>query len=111
MASSCKHKGVFMIEIRKLKQLIQLMRDNELSELDLRDKDQQVTLKRGPSGGVAPMVPVMPPQAAVPAQGSSSNFFQFASYEIIIDAISIEMERAADSARASEETTDEGEEE
>lgn len=35
-----------MIDIRKLKELIRLMTANELLELDLRDKDEQVTIRR-----------------------------------------------------------------
>ena len=54
-----------MIEIKKLKQLVQLMKDNDLTELDLRDTDQQVTLKRG--GEVPPhahaSMPAAPPYA------------------------------------------------
>ena len=57
-----------MIEIRKLKQLIQIMKDNDLNEMDLRDKDEQVTLKRGPSGEVRYMP--SPHPAAPPAGGS-----------------------------------------
>ena len=34
-----------MIDMRKLKELIRLMTANELLELDLRDKDEQVTIR------------------------------------------------------------------
>lgn len=40
-----------MIDIRKLKELVRLMVDNDLSELDLQDQQETVTIKRG-----APMV-------------------------------------------------------
>ena len=43
-----------MIDTRKLKELVRLMVENELSELDLRDKDETVTIKRG--SGDAPVV-------------------------------------------------------
>ncbi|MBI1367826.1 MAG: acetyl-CoA carboxylase biotin carboxyl carrier protein [Planctomycetes bacterium] len=61
-----------MIDLKTLKQLIKLMTDNELSELDLRDKDEQVTLKRGATGIVqqlapAPMMAAPMPMAAAPA--------------------------------------------
>ncbi len=36
-----------MIDIRKLKELVKLMVENELSELDLRDQSETVTIKRG----------------------------------------------------------------
>jgi acetyl-CoA carboxylase biotin carboxyl carrier protein len=46
-----------MIDIRKLKELVRLMVANDLSELDLRDADQQVTLRREASiTEVAPVV-------------------------------------------------------
>jgi len=40
-----------MIDIRKLKELVRLMVENELSELDLRDQEETVTIKRN-NGGV-----------------------------------------------------------
>ena len=33
-----------MIDIRKLKELVRLMTASDLTELDLRDKDEQVTI-------------------------------------------------------------------
>lgn len=42
-----------MIDIRKLKELVRLMVTNDLSELDLRDEQQQVTVKRGWQPGSA----------------------------------------------------------
>ena len=44
-----------MIDIRKLKELIRLMTANELLELDLRDKDEQVTIRR-PNTHSAPQI-------------------------------------------------------
>ncbi len=35
-----------MIDIRKLKELVRLMVENELTELDLRDSEEQVTMRR-----------------------------------------------------------------
>ena len=58
-----------MIDIRKLKELVRLMVANDLTELDLRDDQQQVTVKRGndqvPVIHQAPMA--MAPAAAAPA--------------------------------------------
>lgn len=48
-----------MIDIRKLKELVKLMVENDLSELDLRDQEEKVTIKRGPEG--VPMVTSHPP--------------------------------------------------
>ena len=35
-----------MIDIRKLKELVRLMVANDLSEIDLRDSEEQVTIHR-----------------------------------------------------------------
>jgi len=63
-----------MIDIRKLKELVKLMVQNDLTEMDLRDSEEQVTLHR-PNHWSAPQVqqPVAaaavapPPPAPVPA--------------------------------------------
>ena len=59
-----------MIDIRKLKELVRLMVANDLSEIDLRDSEEQVTIHR-PSVYSAPQVTqspaAPPPQAAAPA--------------------------------------------
>ena len=64
-----------MIDIRKLKELVRLMSTNDLVELDLRDKDEQVTIRR-PSPQAAPQVvhhaPVMAASTvAAPAAASA----------------------------------------
>ena len=40
-----------MIDIRKLKELVRLMVENDLTELDLQDQEETVSLKRGGAGG------------------------------------------------------------
>jgi len=59
-----------MIDIRKLKELVRLMSTNDLVELDLRDKDEQVTIRR-PTPNAAPQIvhhaPVMAAPMAAPA--------------------------------------------
>ena len=40
-----------MIDIRKLKELVRLMVENDLSELDMKDQAETVTIKRGQAGG------------------------------------------------------------
>lgn len=52
-----------MIDIRKLKELVRLMVENDLSELDLQDQQETVTIKRG--GQPVPMIHHAP--AAAPA--------------------------------------------
>jgi acetyl-CoA carboxylase biotin carboxyl carrier protein len=53
-----------MIDVKKLKELVKLMVDNDLTELDLQDQGERVTLKRG--GGESPVqyVAPAPPQIA-----------------------------------------------
>lgn len=61
-----------MIDIRKLKELVRLMVANDLTELDLRDDQQQVTVKRGGPQAV-PMVHQAPvPVAAAPAPAAAA---------------------------------------
>jgi acetyl-CoA carboxylase biotin carboxyl carrier protein len=62
-----------MIDIRKLKELVRLMVAHELTELDLRDSEEQVTLRRHVHGAPVAMAPAvwqgapMAYTAAVPA--------------------------------------------
>lgn len=55
-----------MIDIRKLKELVRLMVENELTELDLRDKEETVTIKKGPGEPVIQHVPASSPVEAAP---------------------------------------------
>lgn len=65
-----------MIDIRKLKELVRLMVENELTEIDLHDQQETVTIKRGSDQGtVIQHQPVMygaggtgAPTSAGPAQ-------------------------------------------
>jgi len=49
-----------MIDIRKLKELVRLMVENDLTELDLRDSEEQVTMRRPNPMGVVQMVAQSP---------------------------------------------------
>ncbi|MCA9280493.1 MAG: acetyl-CoA carboxylase biotin carboxyl carrier protein [Phycisphaeraceae bacterium] len=44
-----------MIDIRKLKELVKLMVENDLSELDLRDEQETVVVRRSMGGQFVPM--------------------------------------------------------
>lgn len=58
-----------MIDIRKLKELVKLMVENDLSELDLRDEQETVVVRRSTGGQFVPMhQPAMhaPPYAHAP---------------------------------------------
>jgi acetyl-CoA carboxylase biotin carboxyl carrier protein len=64
-----------MIDIRKLKELVRLMVENDLSELDLQDQQETVTIKRGaPPGNNMVGVPYVQhaPVAAAPAAGAAA---------------------------------------
>jgi acetyl-CoA carboxylase biotin carboxyl carrier protein len=50
-----------MIDIRKLKELVRLMVENELTELDLKDQEETVTIKRGGAGAHAGVPMVLAP--------------------------------------------------
>jgi acetyl-CoA carboxylase biotin carboxyl carrier protein len=58
-----------MIDIRKLKELVRLMVENDLSELDLKDQEETVAIKRGPTGTTVNHQPVIY-QGAGPAMGA-----------------------------------------
>ncbi len=54
-----------MVELEKIRELVQMMVDNDLVELSLRDGSEQVSLKR--PGHSAPAAPIAAHPAAVPA--------------------------------------------
>ncbi|HMN41607.1 MAG TPA: acetyl-CoA carboxylase biotin carboxyl carrier protein [Phycisphaerales bacterium] len=62
-----------MIDIRKLKELVRLMVENELAELDLQDQQETVTIKRGGNGPVAGAPVVYHAPAGVPARASAAS--------------------------------------
>jgi acetyl-CoA carboxylase biotin carboxyl carrier protein len=45
-----------MVDYRKLRELVKLMVENDLSELELRDQQEAVVLKRGAPPGAMPMI-------------------------------------------------------
>jgi acetyl-CoA carboxylase biotin carboxyl carrier protein len=54
-SSHFPYNDIPMIDIRKLKELVRLMTTSDLTELDLRDKEEQVTIRRATAQG-APQV-------------------------------------------------------
>jgi len=52
------------MELERIRELIQLMVDNELAEIDIRDGESRISLKRGPGGSVQQVV-VPPPMPAL----------------------------------------------
>ncbi len=60
--------GDALIDIRKLKELVKLMVENDLSELDLGDEQEKVVIKRGLGGQVvAPQMVHAPAAMGAPA--------------------------------------------
>jgi acetyl-CoA carboxylase biotin carboxyl carrier protein len=57
-----KHPGPF--DVRTVEQLVALMSKHELSEIDLRDGEQRIALRRG---GFAPVAAALPPVEMTPA--------------------------------------------
>ena len=64
-----------MIDIRKLKELVKLMVANDLSEMDLRDTDEQVTIRRQGDTIIAPtqIAPQVSTSTAVNETPTSSD--------------------------------------
>jgi acetyl-CoA carboxylase biotin carboxyl carrier protein len=65
-----------MIDIRKLKELVRLMVENGLTELDLQDQEETVSLKRGTGGPVyaqSPMQAAPMPMMYAPAEGAGPS--------------------------------------
>jgi acetyl-CoA carboxylase biotin carboxyl carrier protein len=61
-------------DVRTIRYLVRLMSENDLSEIDLREGDQRIVLRRGPkvvAGPAAPALPV-PVPAAVPAAAAAT---------------------------------------
>jgi acetyl-CoA carboxylase biotin carboxyl carrier protein len=56
-----------MIEISKLQEIVKLMVDHDLSEVDLQDGEETVTIKRGAAGPVVQHMPAPQHAAPVPA--------------------------------------------
>jgi len=58
-----------VFDVRKVRRFVELMNEHDLSEVDLRQGDQRIRLRRGqePVVSVAAPQPAAPPPAAVPA--------------------------------------------
>jgi len=60
------------MDIEEIKQLIQLMVDNDLSEVDISDGESNISLKRGPGDQpIVTAVPAVPAAAPPPAAGEA----------------------------------------
>ena len=73
-----------MIDIRKLKELVRLMVGNDLTELDLRDSEEQVTLRRH-GGNQTPHVVVGPATTSTAPATSATQTIAQAPAPVPID--------------------------
>lgn len=88
---SAKHGSKHMIDIRKLKELVKLMVENELTELDLRDQSETVTIKRGDENQpVVYQAPAAAPAAAAPAAPATETAPSAAAVDADAGLIAIE---------------------
>jgi acetyl-CoA carboxylase biotin carboxyl carrier protein len=58
-----------VFDIERIRELVELMKEHDLSEIDLRESDQRIRLARGPQGGfsVLPTAAAVPPASPAPA--------------------------------------------
>lgn len=57
-----------VFDVKKVRELIELMKEHDLSEIDLRQSDKRIKIRRGPEN--VPMM-AMAPSANTPLQGTS----------------------------------------
>src|SRR5438128_2168658 len=62
-----------VFEIDRIRRLVELMKEHDLSEVDLRESRQRIRICRGPKEGPRPAYgpPPPPPPPAPPAAGST----------------------------------------
>jgi acetyl-CoA carboxylase biotin carboxyl carrier protein len=87
MATNSTSGGNEVFDVRKIRRFVELMNEHELSEIDLRQGEQRIRLRRGPelttsaSGPVVTMAPTTqapPPEA--PAEAPSTSESSSAQY-------------------------------
>jgi len=86
MASGGSGQGD-VFDVRKLRRFVELMNEHDLSEVDLRQGDQRIRLRRGQepvvvAGGQPAAAATPPPVAATPAAGSPSEEETNAAYVV-----------------------------
>jgi acetyl-CoA carboxylase biotin carboxyl carrier protein len=74
MASNAGSGAGDVFDVRKVRRFIELMNEHDLSEIDLRQADQRIRLRRGPEmvtvAGAAPSIAPAPVASARPAGDS-----------------------------------------
>jgi acetyl-CoA carboxylase biotin carboxyl carrier protein len=77
MGSSSGSGTPDVFDVRKIRRFVELMNEHELSEIDLRQGDQRIRLRRGPEtitvpAGAAPVAAGPPPAAAASASATAA---------------------------------------
>jgi acetyl-CoA carboxylase biotin carboxyl carrier protein len=74
LAGPKSEEGTNVFNLKQLRQLIRLMENHDLSEINLRQGDERVQLRRGPAGSpyIVPTMAAGHSQAPAPAQASAS---------------------------------------
>ena len=62
-----------VFDVRKVRKFIELMNEHDLAEIDLRQNDQRIRLRRGPETVTMAAMPAMAPAAAPIATGGASG--------------------------------------
>ena len=65
-----KDKDASIFDISRLRELIELMQDHDLNEVDLKQAEQRIRLRRGPEG--APVAYSAPAPVAMPAASAGA---------------------------------------
>ncbi len=73
------------MDVRKLKQIIKLLKDNGLEEIEVEEKDSRIRVKSAAAGAVASLAPAQAPVETplVEAQPSSSEKKAESKYKVV----------------------------
>jgi acetyl-CoA carboxylase biotin carboxyl carrier protein len=71
MASNAGSGAGDVFDVRKVRRFIELMNEHDLSEIDLRQADQRIRLRRGPE--MVTVSGAVPPLAAAPAVSAKAG--------------------------------------
>ena len=86
-----KDKETSIVDISRLKELIELMQEHELNEVDLKQAEQRIRLRRGPEGApvayTAPAAAAPAPVASAPAAADSAPAADDNSIYILSEAV------------------------
>lgn len=63
-----------VFDVRKVRRFIELMNEHELSEIDLRQADQRIRLRRGPETVTVATSPAMPMPNVGSGQSAAANY-------------------------------------